>query len=131
MSVHIFFTDITYLYALFPHIVIQCDARELGEAVERNQTDCPVGHRAASTKNGVICYTGTVIGSLAYTICNKGYKDGTANFSTVKCLEDGHWSLTQQHLECSPIEKGDRLRLLAKIFCSVISLIFFLQILVL
>ena len=67
--------------------------------MERNQTDCPVGHRAVSTGNGVICYTGTVIGSLAYTVCNgcQLSSSTTMNFSILECLSDGHWQ--ERHLQ--------------------------------
>ena len=49
---------------------------------------------------------GTAIGSLAYTICNGGYRlKSSANFSIVECLENGYWS--EGLLECAPIVRDN------------------------
>ena len=63
--------------------------------MERNQTDCPAGHRAINTGNGVICYTGTVVGSLAYATCKEGYHYDSLKLNDsviIKCRENGKWN---------------------------------------
>ena len=63
--------------------------------MEKNQTHCSAGHRAANTENGVICYTGTIIGSQAHTICNENNQkdssiDGALN--SKECQTNGMWT---------------------------------------
>ena len=63
--------------------------------MERNQTDCPAGHKAVSIRNGVICYTGTLVGSLAYASCKEGYHFNSLQLNdsaVIKCQENGKWN---------------------------------------
>ncbi len=40
--------------------------------------------------NGIVCYTGTTLGSTAYYICDDGFEAPADNSQRV-CLADGHW----------------------------------------
>jgi len=55
--------------------------------------------------NGVVCYTGTATGSLAYYICDDGYELSALAMNPRECnqLQGGQWSGTQP--ECIPPSK--------------------------
>ena len=88
----------------FPHIFTciagHCSINDLGSVVE-GSPQCRLSERAAVITNGMICYTGTATGSLAYYLCDHGYE-----LEAVKgrpenprnCLSSEQWSGIQ--LEC-------------------------------
>ena len=47
--------------------------------------------------HGIVCYTGTSPGSLAYTLCDEGYHLDEDNIigKTRRCLDKGEWNGTQ------------------------------------
>ena len=52
--------------------------------------------------NGVVCYTGTGTGSLAYYICDDGYELSALAMNPRECNQGGQWSRTQP--ECTSKE---------------------------
>ena len=58
--------------------------------------------------NGVVCYTGTATGSLAYYICDDGYELNDLAMNPRECNQGGQWSGTQ--LECT-FKEGELIRL--------------------
>ena len=56
-----------------------------------------LSERAVSITNGVVCYTGTGTGSLAYYICDNGYELSALAMDPRECNQGGQWSGTQPH----------------------------------
>ena len=82
-----------------------CQSGDLGTLVELGHDQCRLSEGAASITNGVVCYTGTATGSLAYYICDDGYelndlREGVMN--PRECNQDGQWSGTEP--ECTSRE---------------------------
>ena len=72
-----------------------CQASDLGFPLELDHDRCRLSERAASIMNGVVCYTGTATGSLAYYICDDGYELNDLRGTFVnprECLQNGRWS---------------------------------------
>ena len=46
--------------------------------------------------HGVVCYSGTTPGSMAYTLCDEGYYFNDEKMGKpAECLENGQWNGTQ------------------------------------
>ena len=60
---------------------------------------CRLNERAAVISNGVVCYTGTATGSLAYYLCEHGYEleavKERPKENPRECLSSGQWSGVQ------------------------------------
>ena len=105
-SKHLFFIQYTCVYYVTGG---QCQARDLGTTTVVNNAECRTREGTVSISNGIICYTGTTYGSLAYTVCDEGYELSSASGKIVnlrECLQNGQWS--EIHVICinSTANKG-------------------------
>ena len=77
--------------------------------MEGDRIECRKNERAALIPDGVVCYSGTATGSLAYTACDKGYQlDSSPEGVTTprECSQNGNWSGSQPRCTASPVEAG-------------------------
>ena len=75
-----------------------CIYLDLVAPIERNesQLQCLMKEIETNISHGVICYTGTTPGSMAYTLCDEGYHLDDDNVGkTMTCLDKGEWNGTQ------------------------------------
>jgi len=77
-----------------------CKARDLGSLSGTEQDKCRWSEGVAIIKNGVVCYTGTATGSLAYYFCDEGYELNVLRGAIVNprvnprvCQQNGQWSI--------------------------------------
>ena len=86
---------------LFTSLIAGCTSSQLGDgAILPDGVQCGSPLLSTGIRNGVVCYTGTGIGSTAFHHCfNCGYDVGSNN--TVRtCQSNGMWSGTIPHCVC-------------------------------
>ena len=77
---------------------VHCSASDLGSVLE-GPPQCRLNEIAAVISNGVVCYTGTATGSLAYYLCDHGYElEAVDRKESITdqyrmCQDDHQWSL--------------------------------------
>ena len=86
-------------------IIVECSLTQLISNVEQTvpgQTSAMCGESFAGLgiENGVICYSGTLVGSTAIYFC---FDCGIVNVTSVirTCRENGKWDGATHHCECS------------------------------
>ena len=61
-----------------------------------SQLQCLMKETETNIIHGVVCYTGTTPGSMAYTLCDEGYHLDEENIGKTRlCLYKGEWDGTQ------------------------------------
>ena len=86
---------------IFPFIV--CDPRELGNAGSIPNVTCGDSYITVGIENGLVCYTGTEVGSIAVYYCfDCGFNTVTKTGSSIrKCNASGEWNGSIPQCDCS------------------------------